>query len=136
MIGGKDDEKDIRCFYLMNGQIIFAEHLGEVDDTDDILIKGAVTVMITQGAPGGQKQIGMSTAFPFTHIDDKIELGWRQITASSSLKWNKSLMREYDKFWEAVRAKALKDATGIEVVPAGTTVPGNLKPVPGPGMAR
>lgn len=129
ILGGKE-EKDLRCFYLMNGQIIFAEYLGEVDDTDDILIKGAVMVMI-----GQNKQVGMSTAFPFTHIDNKIELGWRQVTTSSSLKWNKSLMREYDKFWEALRAKALKESTGIEVVPAGT-VPPNLKPVPGPGMAR
>jgi hypothetical protein len=126
----------------MNGQIIFAEYLGEVDDTDDILIKGAVHVMI-----GQNKQIGMSTAFPFTNIDDKIELAWRQITTSSSLDWNKSLMEEYDKFWEAVRAKALKASTGIEVVPAGVKLP-NLHPVgakphtpggpvmPGGGRAR
>jgi hypothetical protein len=115
-------EKEVRCFYLMNGQIIFAEYFGLVgNDTDDYLIKGAVMVMI-----GQKKQLGMSTAFPFTNIDDKIELSWRQVTTHTSLEWNKSLLREYDKFWDKVRAAA----SGIEVVPAGTAVPRNLKPVP------
>jgi hypothetical protein len=126
---GRKDKRDIRCFYLMNGQIIFAEYIDEDEDTDDIIIKRAVAVMI-----GPKQQIGMSTAFPFSDIDDKLQLGWRQVTTSSSLDWNESLRREYDNFWKAIAAKKLKDATGIEVVPAGTNIP-PLRPVGrGPGV--
>jgi hypothetical protein len=39
-------------------------------------------------------------------------------------------MNEYDKFWEAVRAAALRAETGIEVVPANANLK-NMRPVPG-----
>jgi hypothetical protein len=93
------------------------------------MIKGAVSVMIA-GANGANKQIGMSTAFPFTHIDSELLLNEGHVTSTASLKWNKSLMSEYDKFWEAVRAAALRAETGIEVVPAGANLK-NMRPVPG-----
>jgi hypothetical protein len=120
-------DKDIRVFYLMNGQIIFAQYIGTDEDTGDITIKGAVMVMI-----GQNKQLGMSTAYPFTHIDNEIQISKRQITTSASLDWNKSLIREYGNFWDAVRSAALKAETGIEVVPANAALK-NLRPVPGSG---
>ena len=56
-----------------------------------------------------------------------------QITTSASLDWNKSLLREYDNFWDAVRKAALKQSTGIEIVPANAKMPGPGQGRPGPG---
>jgi hypothetical protein len=112
-------EKNIHVFYLMNGQILLADYFGEEEDTGDYIIKGAVMVMI-----GQNKQIGMSTAYPFTHIDDKIELNCGHVTTKASMAWNKQLCGEYDKFWESLAAAQLKKETGIEVVPANATLPG------------
>lgn len=120
---------DIRVFYLMNGQILFAEFFGTDEETDDFVIRHAVMVMI-----GQNKQIGMSTAYPFTNIDDDVILSWRQVTASSDLNWNRQLVGEYEKFWTQLQAKAagiiLPGQPGSQMPP--TQPPGR----PGPGPMR
>jgi hypothetical protein len=110
----------IRVFYLVNGQIIFAEFIEENEDSD-LIIRRPVSVML-----GQNQQIGMSTAFPFSHIDDKFSLNWRQLITSSSLDWNPSLRREYGNFWTQMTEKAKQKASGIEVVPANA-VPSGLE---------
>jgi ubiquinone biosynthesis protein UbiJ len=112
------EEQDIRVFYLVNGQIIFAEFIEENDDSD-MIIKRPVSVML-----GQNKQIGMSTAFPFSHIDATFALNWRQLITSSSLDWNPSLIREFGNFWTQMTEKAKQQASGIEVVPANAVPPG------------
>lgn len=102
--------EDVHVFYMMNGQVIFANFLGIDEDTDELVVERPVMVMI-----GQNKQIAMSTAYPFTNIDEKIKLNWRHVTTWNSLEWNTQLVGEYGKFWEALRAKA----AGIEIVPAG-----------------
>lgn len=105
---------NLHVFYMMNGQIIFADLKGENEDTCDYIVSGAAMVMIGQG-----NQIQMSTAFPFSSIELPVELSWRLVTAKTSLDWNKQLGMQYDNFWEQIRAKA----AGIEIVPAGAGPP-------------
>jgi len=93
--------EDIHAYYMMNGQVIFANFIGMDEDTDDYIVERPVMVMIGQG-----KQIAMSTAYPFSNIDDKIRLNWHHVTTSSSLEWNEQLTKEYGNFWQQIRAKA------------------------------
>lgn len=102
-------KRDIRCFYMMNGQVIFAEVESEDEDTGNYLVKNAVMVMI-----GQNKQIAMSTAFPFTNIDEPYEINWRHVTVQTDLNWNNQLIDQFDAFWTQLRAKA----AGI-ITPAG-----------------
>jgi len=120
---------DIRVFYLMNGQILFAEFFGTIEDSDDYIIRHAVMVMI-----GQNKQIGMSTAYPFTNIDDDIILSWRHVTATSDLNWNQQLISEYEKFWQSIRAAT----AGIVLPGQQTNMSGPTPPPgrPGPGPMR
>jgi hypothetical protein len=113
--------KDLRVFYMTNGQILFAD-LIDVNDEDDYVVCGPVQVQLGQ-AP---KQIGMSMAFPFSDQTLPIRLNWRLVTTQTSLDWNPSLIREYGNFWLAVQKKADHEASGIEVVPANA-VPPNLR---------
>lgn len=115
--------RDIRAFYLMNGQIIFAELMGLDDDTEDYIIKQATMVMI-----GQQKNIAMSTAYPFSNIDDTVNLNWRNVTVTTDLTWNKQLVAEYDKFWQQIRAQA----AGI-ILPGQAPGAAPIKPVMNPG---
>jgi hypothetical protein len=117
----KDQTPDIRVFYLVNGQILFAEFIEEDDDSDWIIER---PVMVMLNNQGGQKQIGMSTAFPFSDIKDTFALNWRQVITSSSLAWNPSLIREFGNFWNAMDEKAKQEASGIQVVPANAVPPG------------
>jgi hypothetical protein len=93
--------KDIRVFYLMNGQVIFADFFQCDEDTGDYKVTNAVMVMI-----GQNKQIAMSTAYPFSNIDEEIPINRDHVTTMSSLDWNPQLVKEYDNFWEQLRAKA------------------------------
>lgn len=112
-------EQDIKVFYMMNGQIIFADLVEEDEDTCDYIVKRPVMVMI-----GQNKQIQMSTAYPFSQIDAEIALNWRQVTAKSDLGWNTQLCAEYNNFWTQLTAQA-----------AGIVLPGN-GPAPAPGPMR
>lgn len=94
-------DKDVRCFYLMNGQVLFADWQGMDSDTGDYIVKNAVLVMIGQG-----KQIQMTTAYPFSNIDEPLEINRDHVTVATSMDWNAQLSGEYEKFWEALRAKA------------------------------
>jgi len=118
---------DIRVFYLMNGQILFAEFVELDVDSDDFIIRGATMVML-----GQQKQIAMSTAYPFTNIEETIQLSWRQVTAHSSLDWNQQLIGEYEKFWQQLRAAAagiiLPGQQGRPTAPPGRPGPGPMRP--------
>ena len=114
---------DIRVFYMMNGQILFAEYFGDDGDSDDFIIRHAVMVMI-----GQNKQIGMSTAYPFTNIDDDILLSWRQVTTVSELNWNLQLVKEYHAFWTQLRAKAAGIILPGQQPPPGRPGPGPMKP--------
>lgn len=103
---------ELKCFYLMNGQIIFAELVSPLEQGHGYMIQHATMVMIGQA-----KQLAMSTAYPFTNIDDTIELNAAHVTGHSSLDWNKQLVTEYGNFWTQLRAKA-----------AGIIMPGEEKP--------
>ena len=111
----EDERKqDIHVLYLMNGQIIFADYIESDADTDDHIVKGPLIVMLGQG-----KQIAMSTAYPFSNIEDEIGISWRQVTAMSSLGWNPHLIGEYNKFWTQLKAQA----AGIILPGQGNTPP-------------
>ena len=111
--------KDIRCFYLMNGQVVFAEYFGLGDETNNPQVRNAVMVMI-----GQNKQIAMSTAYPFTNIDETFELNRDHVTVGTELRWNPQLMNEYDNFWQQLRAKA----AGI-IMPGSPQATAPIKPV-------
>ena len=96
-----ENEKDICCFYLMNGQVLFADYQEEDEDTCDYIIKNAVSVMI-----GQNRQIAMSTAYPFSNIDMPMTLNRDHVTVRTDLEWNAQLIKEYENFWDALRAKA------------------------------
>ena len=115
------EEKDIRVFYMMNGQILFAEFVGMTEDAD-YMLKGCVMVMI-----GQNKQIGMSTAYPFTEMGSTVEINRDHISVCAALAWNAHLCKEYDAFWAKVR----QQQSGIEIVPANAVPP--TRPV-GPGL--
>jgi hypothetical protein len=113
----KTPSPEITCFYLMNGQIIFAELVCPLEQGHGYMIQHATMVMIGQA-----KQLAMSTAYPFTNIDDTIELNADHVTGCSSLDWNTQLVTEYGNFWTQLRAKA-----------AGIIIPGDAKK-PGPPL--
>jgi hypothetical protein len=120
------EKKDLRVYYLMNGQILFSEHIGINEDTGDVILRRPVMVML-----GEQKQLGMSTAYPFTDVDANIQLNRNQITTSGSLDWNPQFMTEYDKFWDALMERVMAERSGIQIVPAGGSgiVPGGSRRV-------
>jgi len=94
-------DETLNAFYLMNGQIIFAELTKPRKIGEGYFIRHAVMVMI-----GQNKQLAMSTAYPFTNIDDTIELNADHVTAVSDIEWNEQMVAEYGNFWTQLRAKA------------------------------
>ncbi len=112
--------ENIFVFYLMSGQVLFAEFLETDLDTDEYIIRNAVDVrlgktkQIENGVENEKPKIGMQTAYPFTNLDGRIRLNWRHVTSMSSLQWNVQLVDEYGKFWQRVKAQA-----------AGIHLPGN-----------
>jgi hypothetical protein len=115
----EDIDPDIRVLYMLNGQTIFAEFIG-IDENDDLIVSRPTAVMV-----GPNKQMAMTTAFPFSDIREPVTIAWRQVTCTASLSWNPTLIREYGNFWDQVHKAAESAKSNIEVVPANA-VPRNL----------